>query len=58
VSKEYAKALVDYFALVEAGGEDDWLKLSTEEKEKRGITIWVGNVTVKEWLGKNKARFK
>jgi festuclavine dehydrogenase len=43
--------------LVEAGGEDDWLKLSAEEKEKRGITVWVGKVTVKEWLEKNKAAF-
>jgi hypothetical protein len=58
MSKEYAKMLVDYFASVEAGGEDGWLKLSATEKEERGITVFVGKVTVKEWLEKNKAAFE
>jgi festuclavine dehydrogenase len=43
--------------LVEAGGEDGWLTLSDEEKEERGITVWVGKTTLKEWLEKNKAAF-
>jgi hypothetical protein len=57
MSQEYANALADYFASVEAGGEDGWLKLSAEEKEEKGIAVFIGTVTVKEWLEKNKATF-
>ena len=57
MSKDYAEALADYFAMVEAGGEDKWTKLSEEEKEQKGLAVWVGRVTVREWLEKNKAAF-
>lgn len=58
MSKDYAAALADYYASVEAGGEDSWLKLSAEDKQQAGIAVFVGKVTVKEWLEKNKAVFE
>ncbi|KAH6912962.1 NmrA family protein [Coprinopsis sp. MPI-PUGE-AT-0042] len=58
IKKDYADALADYYASVEAGGEDNWLKLSAEEKERMGIAVVVGKVTVKEWLKKNKSAFE
>ncbi|KAH6913018.1 NmrA family protein [Coprinopsis sp. MPI-PUGE-AT-0042] len=45
------------YASIEAGAEDKWLKLSTEEKERTGVAVVIGRVTVKKWLEKNKAAF-
>ncbi|EAU86323.1 NmrA family protein [Coprinopsis cinerea okayama7 len=57
MSEEVAKWLIQAELEVEAGSEEKWGTLTAEEQEKLKVKVFVGTMTVRDWVEKNKAGF-